>query len=597
MPSPLPPSLGERFSIDEALPETPFERCFRAFDNVLGREVLLKLPASGVFAGWSAPVQERLLREARALAKIRHPAIAPILWVEPTADGPLLVLEPPAGELLADRLQRGPLEVDEVRALGEQVAAALACVHQAGVVHRAVGPRSIRLLPDGTVQLGAFTFAKEFGLRGQASSMAHAVPDGALRPQHLPDYSAPEQLAGQAADPRADVFALGCTLFRCLAGTDPFPPGQAAAAPPDLRRLRPEVDRALAQVVQRCLLFAKTARYAAARDVATALQAAAAPAAGGARRGWGLALALMAAVALLAWAWRSGGDDGRERGPKPTPGLGPEDASAPATARTFQPGYARVHGLFIAIGQAYDGRDWSRLQNPVREVDAVVARLQANDPQWQRPGAVVRLPERDATWEAIFGQLQRLEKEAEPEDAVLVYFAGHGARDGDDFALCAADVTGPIARAQGYLRREILTNFTKRCRAKHVLVVLDCCHSGAVFDHARGRDVADEALPGSHHTTRSSREFLCSAGADQGAADGLTLSPFCERLLGELGQPATAERDWIAARHLAGRIAEGMDLRRARVGLQQETRFRGDGGGAGSFVFRLAPAATGPAGR
>ncbi|MBL9079930.1 MAG: caspase family protein [Planctomycetes bacterium] len=580
-PPPLP-DLGSRFVVDELLAETPFERSYRAHDRVLQRDVLLKLPARGAFAGWSAPVQERLLREARALAKVRSEHVTPIHWVEPTADGPVLVFDLPAGEPLAERLRRGTLAVDEVVALGVQIGRALAQVHLQGVVHRAVGPASIRLMANGRAQLGAFTFAKEFGVRGQVSSLSHAPVGDAPRSEHLPDYSAPEQLAGQAADPRADVYALGCTLFRCLVGHDPFPPGTPAGVLPDLLKLRPDAGRGLADVVRKCTLFAKTARYATAQEVVDALAALQAqPAVGGAsRRAW-LAAAAVGVVGLGAWGTRGlwAGVDGG----------GDEFGLRARQTTIYRSDYQALRGLFIGIGAAYDGRQWPKLGNPRREIEAVTAQLQRNDPRWAVPGAIVPLLDQDATLESILAQLRRLEQEADEDDAVLVYFAGHGARQDDSFGLVAADARQPIEIGTGYVRRELLTSFLKRCRAKHVLVVLDCCHSGAVFDRFRGRGIEEDTQPGSHRMRRFSREFLCSAGAGQPAADGADLSPFCAALLHELRQPATADRPYVAACHLAGRIGEAMERAGKRGGMQLP-EFQPDVRDGGSFVFRLAAA-------
>jgi hypothetical protein len=596
MATPLPTSLGGRFDVDEVLLETPFERAFRAHDKVLQRDVLLKLPARAAFDGWSAPVQERLLREARALAKVRHENIAPIHWVEATPEGPLLVLDLPAGELLAERLARGRLDGPATIALGVQIAGALAHVHLQGVVHRAVGPSSIRLLANGKAQLGAFTFAKEFGQRGQGSSLAHAQLGEATRPEHLPDYAAPEQLAGHAADPRADVFALGCTLFRCLAGQDPFPPGQATARPLDLRTLRPDVDRGLAEVIHKCLLFGKTARYATAQEVLDALQALGQGAARR-RRVPRRGLAALGVAGLVLVLWLPGGGSAAETG-GPAAGTGGERLGAAAVLpdaryqHRYEPDYARVHGLFVAIGAAYTGPDWSPLRSPVHEVDAVVARLRANDPMWSAPDAVTKLLDEAATSVAIMAALDRISRTAKQEDAVLVYFSGHGTRDGRAFALCASDAHGPIATGGGYLRREALLNFTDRCEAKHVLVVLDCCHSSAIFDlpelGTRGRAADSGSQPGAYHRRRFSREFLCSAGADERASDGDGMSPFCRQLLTELARPADAERTYLAARHLAGRIEEAME-HGARGGMLQVPAFRQAADEAGSFVFQLAP--------
>lgn len=593
MGTPPPRSLGDRFEIGEALGETPFERCFRAHDRLLQRDVLLKLPAAGAFDGWSAPIRERLLREARALAKIRHENVAPIHWVDETAEGPLLVFDLPEGELLAERLQRGPLDADETLALGMQIGTALAHVHLHGVVHRAVGPSSIRLLANGRAQLGAFTFAKEFGVRGQGSSLSHARRDDADVGRHLPDYSAPEQAAGQAADPRADVYALGCTLFRCLAGHDPFPAGQQHEPMPDLRKLRQDVDRRLAEVIRKCTLHAKAARFATAQEVVDALQAAkvggqqAPP-----RRRLAAVAAAVAGVGIAAWIAADslvGSDGGSPRGGEPV--VSAEDGRY---HETYGPDYERTHGLFIAIGQGYDGVHWRKLVNPVREVEEVAAQLRANDPEaWDRPGAITVLLDGAATWKAVKDQFDRIEREARKEDAVLVYFSGHGENRGESFGLCLQDVTGTIENGTGYIDREMLKSFVRKCKAKHVLVVLDCCHSAAVFETgtigAPKGGGERRVQPGEHHRMRFSREFLCSAAANEEASDGHGLSPFCKLLLARLREPSTPERRYVAACFLAPHIQEAMD-HNFRMGSLQVPKFRQMSAQEGSFVFLLAPA-------
>lgn len=599
MPPSVPP-LPDRFEVLEALPETPFEQCFRARDRVLQREVLLKLPARAAYEGWSAPTRERLLREARALARIRHENIAPIHWVEDTPAGPLLVLDLPQGESLAERLGHGALDVPETIALGVQLGDALAHVHEQGIVHRAVGPNSVRLLANGRAQLGSFTFAKEFvgGPRGTSLVHARDAAAVAVRSQHLPEYSAPEQIAGQSADPRADVWALGCTLFRCLAGRDAFPPDGDATAPPSLHAVRKGVDKRLAEVIRKCMLFAKSARFATARDVVAALEEARQS---GSRPGptmrWRAAAAVAIAALLLgAWAtrdsWAGRPELPADRG-RPTEVV---EVHAGYT-RVYKPAYERMHGLFVAIGDGYTGTDWQKLRNPVREVDAVIAQLRANDPLWAVDGAAVALRDRQATHAAIQGELKRLVTTAGEDDGVLVYFSGHGTSKGHTFGLCAADVKGGVEGGTGYLRREELHTFLDDCRAKHVLVVLDCCHSASVMvagtiGAKRGRPGDEgDAMPGAHHLTAYSREFLCSAAANQKAADGDTMSPFCTLLLDKLREPATAQRSYVAARFLSARIEESMDQTRATLGAMQVPKFKEMSEQQGSFLFRLGPAA------
>lgn len=611
----MPDSLPARFEAVEPVAETPFERSLRAHDTVLQRDVLLKLPARSAYEGWSAPVRDRLLREARAMAKIRHPAIAPIHSVEDSAEGPVLVLDPPDGELLVERLLRGPLEVAETIQLGIQIGEALAHVHFQGIVHRAVGPSTIRLLANGRAQLGSFTFAKEFGQRGQVSSLMHGERADSPIARYLPDYSAPEQLAGQAADPRADLFALGCTLFRCLAGIEAFAEGREHEPMPDLARLRKGVGRPLAEVIRKCALHGKTARYATAQEVVDALKALAAADAPGTGRAarWPMWVGL-AAFALGAGLYV----------------LRPTDIDADLAgfdvARdsnyerryedTYAPTYAKVHGLFVGIGQAYAKTPLAALKTPVAEIEAVSQRLAHNDPQWAAEGAVTRLADGQATKRAIVEQMRRIEREAGEEDAVIFYFAGHALRSDLQFGLACADVTSnDLELDNAYLGRDRLLTFAARCRAKHVLVVLDCCHAGALFDlgvppgdvapaphvdeplaeatRGAGRPPgAAQAAAGNWHQKYFSREFLCSASSNEQAKDGIDKSPFCRALLDGLSAPAVPGQEFAIARFLANDIGKGMQAGSGeRFVPLQVPEIRQISSRKGSFVFRLAPGA------
>jgi hypothetical protein len=579
-------NLPSRYEIRQTLPETPLERTFLAFDTLLQREVMLKLPGAGA-AEWTTSVREALLREARALAKVRHAAIAPILHVDETAEGPLLVLEPPAGETLAERLQRGPLTTSETITLGITIADALAAVHYAGIVHRAIGPNAIRLHADGGIELAAFTFAKAAG-HEQRSSLAHAARNQPEVARWLPDYSAPEQLAGLPAEPRSDLYALGCTLFRCLAGRDAFEPGHEHEPMADLRRSAPGVPKELSELIRKCAAHGKTARFTTALDVKTALTKLSQPATKPSRRRAFLALAGIATTVLIAAFWpRQGGGEPTSRGGA--------DADIATEDRRYNDsygsGYGHVYGLFVAIGQGYDNAQWPKLQNPVHEVTEIADQLRANDPQWAADGAITILKDENATYANIAAAMQQIAAKATKEDGVLFYFSGHGTRDGESFGLCAQDVSGTVANGMNYLRRDVLLTWLKRdLLAKHALVVLDCCHSGAVFSQGLMRGElppSRTAVSGAQHRSRFAREFLCSSAAAQKASDGAAMSPFCQKLLAELRQPATAERPFVAARFLASRIAESMDTDSARVGRLQTPCFRDMAEQQGSFVFLL----------
>ncbi len=587
----LPPAIAARFRVEGVHTDTPFEVSFRAFDEVLQRPVVLKMAARAAAANWTAPVRDRLLREARALARIRHPGVAAILDVVETADGPLLVLEPNEGELLADRLRDGALDEAAVTALGIAVAEALACVHAEGVVHRAVGPSTIRLLANGSARLGVFTFAKEFGPRDLGTSLHHRTATDGPVVVAGPDYSAPEQVAGRAADPRADLFALGCTLYHCIVGNAPSFVDGTRIDLGALRTKRPRVDPSLVEVIRTCTLFAKTARFATAADVVAALRRIGSAAERPLSPAPGRRVLLAAVAGLVAigaawlapWSRAATGSDGAGDG------AGRRD---PRYTREFSAEYGNVHGLFVGIGN-YRGTGMRDLANPVREIEAVAAQLQANDPAWRRNGGPVLLRDADATDGAIRRELQRL-RGVGTDDAVLVWFAGHGVRQGRSFGFCARDMRGPLEGGSGYLRSAEIWTFLDECPAKHVLVVLDCCHSGAVLDEEatairRGRAVGEQDVVAGHHRRRFSREFLCSSNATQEASDGVSLSPFCSLVLEELRRPASRERPYVVGRFLSSRVEEGMDHRLARFGVQQTARFAQTASDAGSFVFLLAP--------
>jgi serine/threonine-protein kinase len=436
----VPLGLPDRFEMAEELPSTPFERTLRAYDRVLQRQVLLKLPGAGAWDGWSTPVRERMLREARALAKARHDGIEPIHWVDVTPHGPLLVLDLPEGELLESRLATGPLGVDQTRELGVQLAEALSAVHYHGIVHRAISVASVRLLADDRVRLGTFTFAKGFEARPMQSSIDHKRRTEPAIAPYLPPYVAPEQLAGQGANPRTDVFALGCLLYRCLTGEDPAPAMGEASPLADLRAKRPEVPKAFWEVLRRCTHLAATARYPSAQAVAEALRATRPAArAGGALMSRRAVLVSGGALALglggLGYVLRGGGDGSGALRSDLRVSSGPNE--------TFAPSYAKCYGLLIGVAQAYNGTTHVKLDNPVKEVNRVRQHLITHDPQHWKEDSVTLLAEHEANKEAILLELERLERDAKPEDAVLLYFSGHGIKEGGhQYFLVPADTTG-----------------------------------------------------------------------------------------------------------------------------------------------------------
>jgi serine/threonine protein kinase len=194
---------------------------FRARDRRLERDVALKvaLPSGGV----DAATRARAAREARVLAALEDPRVVRVLDAGEEAGLPYLVMELIEGTSLAERLRTGPLEPAEAARIGAAVAGGLAAVHAQGLVHRDVKPDNVLLLADGGVRLVDFGIARQDAVSAGTTATAPGIVIG------TPGYIAPEVFQGVRPDARADVYALGVTLHRALAGAVPAPPAALAA--------------------------------------------------------------------------------------------------------------------------------------------------------------------------------------------------------------------------------------------------------------------------------------------------------------------------------------------------------------------------------
>jgi Tol biopolymer transport system component/tRNA A-37 threonylcarbamoyl transferase component Bud32 len=297
---------------------------YRAEDTRLGRDVAIKvLPAE---LREDPNRLARLEREARMLASLNHPHVATVHGLEQAEDGTrFLVMELVEGESLAARLERGPLPLTQVYDLGARIAEALGAAHACGIVHRDLKPANIMLTRRG-IKLLDFGLAKEVELPSAGTHVATRTLGS--RPEALTgegafvgtfQYTSPEQLEGQEADPRADVFALGAVIYEMATGRKAFQGKSTAsliaailsAERPSISRDLPLAPPALDRLVRTCLAREPDERWQSARDVGLQLgwiaeggasSTAAAPEA--ARRGLAGAIPwAIAAVALGAAAW------------------------------------------------------------------------------------------------------------------------------------------------------------------------------------------------------------------------------------------------------------------------------------------------------
>jgi predicted ATPase/serine/threonine protein kinase len=255
VPRPEVSGVISHYRLLEPLGEGGAGVVFRARDDRLQRDVALKLVRSSAVE--SGEAGRRVLEEARAAATLDHPNICPIYDIGETADGLFIAMAYCDGGTLADRLQRGPLPAGEALEILRQLTAALAAAHGAGIVHCDVKPSNIMLTGAGAVRL------VDFGISRRASAS-----DTDARIRGTLAYMAPEQLRGEPADARADVWAAGVVLYECLTGTHPF---RAVSDAVTVQRIldgtpaRAAADvigsRALLDVLERCLARRREDRY------------------------------------------------------------------------------------------------------------------------------------------------------------------------------------------------------------------------------------------------------------------------------------------------------------------------------------------------
>jgi Tol biopolymer transport system component len=191
---------------------------YRARDTKLNRDVALKVLPE-LFAR-DPDRLARFRREAHLLAALNHPNIAAIYGLEESTGVLALVLELVEGPTLADRVALGPLPLDEVLAIGRQIADALEAAHEKGIIHRDLKPANIKIDGSGAVKVLDYGLAK-LAIPDSTSPDLTASRDGLIL--GTPSYMSPEQARGHSVDKRGDIWSFGCVLYELLTGRLAFP--------------------------------------------------------------------------------------------------------------------------------------------------------------------------------------------------------------------------------------------------------------------------------------------------------------------------------------------------------------------------------------
>jgi Tol biopolymer transport system component len=256
---------------------------YRARDPRLGRDVAVKILPGGV-AG-DVDRLHRFEQEARAAAALSHPNILAVYDVGTHGGAPYIVSEVLEGATLRDLLNDGPIAPKKCAEYAVQVCQGLAAAHEKGIVHRDLKPENLFVTSDGRVKILDFGIAK-------LSEPAPVAADGGTLPTRAAGtrpgvvmgtvgYMSPEQVRGEAADPRSDIFSFGAVLYELFASRRAFEGSTAVETmtailredPPEMpleqRGLSPALDR----IVRRCLEKSPAERFQSAKDVSFALDA------------------------------------------------------------------------------------------------------------------------------------------------------------------------------------------------------------------------------------------------------------------------------------------------------------------------------------
>ena len=255
-----------RYRIQAELGRGAMGVVYKAHDPVLDRTVALKTIVLDEAAQDREEYHSRFFQEAKAAARLNHPALITIYDFGEENELAYMAMELLNGRELSERMASSSIPIREAVAIAEQVAEGLAFAHDSGVIHRDIKPGNIMLLPSGRIKIMDFGIArlKISDLKTQLGTRLGT-----------PKYMSPEQTTGGKLDHRTDIFSLGIVLYEMLTGAKLFRGDSltnvlhnvANFEPPPPSRIKPEVTQLLDLVVKRAMEKKPSARYSSAWEM------------------------------------------------------------------------------------------------------------------------------------------------------------------------------------------------------------------------------------------------------------------------------------------------------------------------------------------
>jgi TolB-like protein/Tfp pilus assembly protein PilF len=274
-----PPQIDERYRIEKEIGRGGMGRVFIAHDRKLGRDVAIKVLASGMHG---EEALRRFEQEARATCALNHANILDVHDIGTHEGNPYIVSELLHGITLRKRFRQGPLTAQEASGYALQLAQGLSAAHEKGIVHRDLKPENLFITEEDRLKILDFGIAKLVLPRtpGTGETLPSPQPrteTGAIL--GTVGYMSPEQVRGQPADRRSDVFSFGTIFYEMLAGRSPFERDTAvetgcAILNDDPLPLPAGVPASLTRTVQRCLAKRPEDRFQSGRELRDVLAAA-----------------------------------------------------------------------------------------------------------------------------------------------------------------------------------------------------------------------------------------------------------------------------------------------------------------------------------